>query len=767
MSIHVFGIRHHGPGCARSLRGALEELQPDIVLVEGPPDAQEVLPLILHEGMHPPVALLIYAVENPKQAVYYPFTHFSPEWQALRYALENKIAARFIDLPQAIMMVQTEPILNKEKASEPEGERVENGSDETEQDKPPESVPKRMRTDPLALLAEAAGYSDHELWWERQIEQRQNVADLFQGILEAMTAIRTEIGLEPEDEQEARREAYMRQSIRIAQKEGHQRIAVICGAWHAPVLVETGSSKADNALLAKLKRCKVESTWIPWTNSRLSYRSGYGAGVAAPGWYEHLWTAQNLVSVRWLTKAARLLREEGIDTSSASVIEAVRLTESLAALRDLSFPGLVEHHEAIETVLCNGNAEPLELIRTKLEIGEQMGEVPPDAPTVPLQRDLETRQRQVKLKASSEIVQKDLDLRTDLDRMRSQLLHQVRLLSINWGEPQVLRGRSSGTFHELWKIQWRVEFVIAIIEANVWGNSVIEAASAKVVKTAETTEELPALSELLDQVILAELPDAIEKVLRELQKRASVSSDVRHLMDSLPALARVARYGNVRQTNADQVIPIIYGLFERIVIGLPGACNSLDDDAARSMVNSINRVQESLNLLNREDLRLEWQGALRQLLSNESIHGLIRGRSCRLLLEQQVMDEAELQQHTRLALSTSTEASQAASWIEGVVQGSALLILHQDALWRALDGWLSELTEEVFTALLPILRRAFANFHTPERRIMGEKVRALSNAGSGQGGLRRKEAGPEIDQERASLVLPILAQVMGVKSYGH
>jgi hypothetical protein len=72
MSIHVFGIRHHGPGCARSLRAALTELQPDIVLVEGPPDAQEVLPLMMHENMQPPVALLVYASETPKQAVYYP-----------------------------------------------------------------------------------------------------------------------------------------------------------------------------------------------------------------------------------------------------------------------------------------------------------------------------------------------------------------------------------------------------------------------------------------------------------------------------------------------------------------------------------------------------------------------------------------------------------------------------------------------------------------------------------------------------------------------
>ena len=44
MGVHLFGVRHHGPGCARSLRAALEELQPDILLVEGPPDAQDVLP---------------------------------------------------------------------------------------------------------------------------------------------------------------------------------------------------------------------------------------------------------------------------------------------------------------------------------------------------------------------------------------------------------------------------------------------------------------------------------------------------------------------------------------------------------------------------------------------------------------------------------------------------------------------------------------------------------------------------------------------------
>ena len=42
--------------------------------------------------------------------------------------------------------------------------------------------------------------------------------------------------------------------------------------------------------------------------------------------------------VRWLTRVARLLRDEDLDASSAHVIEAVRLAEALAALRGRPCP---------------------------------------------------------------------------------------------------------------------------------------------------------------------------------------------------------------------------------------------------------------------------------------------------------------------------------------------------------------------------------------------------------------------------------------------
>lgn len=771
MSTHIFGIRHHGPGCARALCEALERLEPDIVLVEGPPDAQGVLPLLTHPAMKPPVALLIYAPDVPANAIYYPFTSFSPEWQAMRYALTHEIPTRFIDLPQSVRLAQqmaarataaeTPESLNVPTPTESKGApEMLPAADAVAETLPDTADAATVRDDPLAMLAEAAGYADHELWWERQIEQRQDANDLFEGILEAMTALRAD--LTPNDDEEALREAHMRQGIRAAESEGFGRIAVVCGAWHAPALSRRENAKADAALLAKLPRMKVTATWIPWTNSRLSWRSGYGAGVGSPGWYEHLWSATDRLGIRWMARAAHLLRGEGIDVSSANVIEAVRLTEALAALRDLPMPGLAEMHEATLTVLCNGDDAPMRLIREKLEIGERMGEVPPETPAVPLQRDLEARQRRLRLPASVEFKDYDLDLRNDTDRERSKLLHALRLLGIGWGE-QRHGGNALGTFHELWRVEWQPEFAVAVIEANIWGNTIESAATAAARAAAAKAEHLATLTDLLDRTILADLPGAVDDLLAHVQTRAAVSADVRRLMDALPPLARVARYGDVRGTRVERVLPVVENLYARIDVGLPTACASLDDDAANEMVESIERGQQAMDMLQRDDLRPAWQDALRAVMERAGVHGLVRGRCCRLLLEQHVLDAEELRRLAGLTLSPATPAPEAAAWVAGVLRGGAQMMLVQDGLWQTLDGWLAALDGEVFVALLPLLRRAFADFEAPARRTMGEKVKQLHHApasAAASGGASGSSG--VVAEERARRVLPVLARILGV-----
>jgi len=850
LSIHVYGIRHHGPGCARSLRAALTGYAPDIVLVEGPPDAQEVLPLLAHEGMAPPVALLVYDPAAPRRAAFYPFAVFSPEWQALRYALDRGVPARFMDLPQAVHLALDEESSPTNRPSPPPHADWSPGSAEptaqpalpcageggrpTYEDDarssaaagaaPPHDDGNReargptgaspspahrerglggegsfLRDDPIGALAEAAGYDDHELWWEQQIEQRQDAAGLFEGILEAMTAVRAAMEVEPggpseldegaapdeldegaaPDEPggtkgarrdvEALREAHMRQAIRSARREDFARIAVVCGAWHAPVLVEEAvtdraRAKTDAALLSKLPRSKVAATWIPWTNSRLSYRSGYGAGVRSPGWYEHLWAAPDRHAMRWLARVAHLLRAEDLDASPASVVEAVRLAEALAAMRGLPMPGLAELHEASQTILCAGAAAPMALIRDKLEVGERLGEVPAETPAVPLQADLAAELRRLRLKSSAEERALDLDLRDETDRARSHLLHRLALLDIPWGHAQTVGGKS-GTFHELWRLQWQPALAVAVIEAALWGNTVEAAATARARRQGEEAADLPRLTALLDAAILAALPDAVPYLLDLVRRGAAVASDVRRLMEALPPLARVARYGDVRGTVGAQVISVIDALFERIVVGLPGACSALDDDAATEIAAGMGHVRESVALLDRAGQRDEWHGVLGALVERDGVHGLVRGWSCRLLLEGGRLDAAELRRLARLALSPVTGAAAAAAWLEGVLRGGGFLLLQQDGLWAALDGWLRDLAPETFVEMLPLVRRAFAAFQPAERRTMGQKVKHLGNR-QAEAATTASADRDDIDRERADLVLPVLASILGVAYEG-
>ncbi len=102
----------------------------------------------------------------------------------------------------------------------------------------------------------------------------------------------------------------MRQKIRAALKRGRERVAVVCGAWHAPVLRwPLPPAAADVRTLRGAPRRKITLTWVPWTHQRLASATGYGAGVASPGWYHHLWVAPDQPIVRWLAKVAQALRD--------------------------------------------------------------------------------------------------------------------------------------------------------------------------------------------------------------------------------------------------------------------------------------------------------------------------------------------------------------------------------------------------------------------------------------------------------------------------
>ena len=101
MPERLYGIRHHGPGSARSVVEALHELEPDLVVIEGAPELDGLVPLAGEPDLVPPVAALVYAVDAPRRASFYPLAAFSPEWVALSWAARAGVPVRHIDLPLA------------------------------------------------------------------------------------------------------------------------------------------------------------------------------------------------------------------------------------------------------------------------------------------------------------------------------------------------------------------------------------------------------------------------------------------------------------------------------------------------------------------------------------------------------------------------------------------------------------------------------------------------------------------------------------------
>ena len=608
--VRVLGIRHHGPGSARALVAALEAYRPDCVLIEGPADADGLIEWA-GRGLEPPVALLAWDSTDPSEASFWPMAVFSPEWQALSWAAAHGAQARFMDLPAAAVLAT--------RKAERERARSEGTDAEAR------GTAQPVRTDPIAELARLAGYEDPEAWWEDVVELRME-GEPFDALTEAIGLLRE---ASPEtDESTLRREAHMRKVLRTARRAGHERIAVVCGAWHAPALAGKPPKVAqDNARLKGMAKARTSLTWVPWTHRRLAGGSGYSAGVESPGWYHLLFTAPDRPVVRWLTQVAASLRRQDLPVSSAHIIEAARLAQSLAALRGRPMAGLDELSEAVLSVMCDGSTVRAAAATREVLIGEALGSVPDGVPMVPLDADLRSAAKSLRMAFAATPRTLALDLRKPRDLAKSQLLRRLEILGIAWGRRQ--RVASSGTFKEVWELEWDPEMSVQVVETAAFGTTVASAAGNALLGA---TDSLPQVTRSVERALAAGLSEVVPELLGILDEQAAREMDIVRLLGSVPALARSQRYGDVRGTDASSLEAVTRAVLVRGCAGMPAAAANVDAQVARTLRTTIDEVQSVIGLLDERALAL-WNGALRSALATRSLPGLLAGRITRMLLD--------------------------------------------------------------------------------------------------------------------------------------
>lgn len=747
--LHILGIRHHGPGSARSVCNALAQIKPDCILIEGPPDANALIEQLHHADFRPPVALLLNTPaqkEVRSQAVFYPFAEFSPEWQALQYAVQQQVAVEFMDLPLqhrfALQQQWQAEIQQGLDAQQNEGDDCTEDDEEIEPDVAENALPNvfAIRHDPIQLLAQQAGYQDSERFWEHLVEQQPHAGQMFVAISDAMAALRNYITEQTEQfpvEQdtatriEQYREAFMRKIIRQAEKQGYENIVVICGAWHAPVLNDLKATRKDDTELLKgLPKTKIESAWIAWTHGRLSRDSGYGAGVQAVGWYAHLWkhylqavdgqVDAEKISIDWLSQFAHALRQAGQDASSAQIIDAVQLIQSLLQLRGRRIPDLEDLFEVIQSVLNHGLEIPQPVLN-KLLHDEKLGQVPEALIELPIQKDFLQQVKHFRLKLEAPHREITLDLRNAFDLEKSQFLHCVTLLGVAWAD-LAGTGSGQGSFKEVWQLSWQPESSLYLNEMSLWGNSIELASQNYVEHQLRQSDDVAQVARWIEHILLSGLDQSLDVALTKLDELSTQHQDPSVILATLKPLITALRYGSVRQLSTVHLQQVVEHLAIRLMLSLPSYCLQLNAESTQQFAQQLQSLYELLGQLQQDELLQLWQETLQKLLQQEQMQGYLHGYCVRLAREQQVLDIPQTQAYLSRALSVGQTADYSAAWFEGFLTHQALLLIHEPSLWMIVHQWVVGLEESQFIELLPILARTAASFSPAEAQQLVQKV---------------------------------------------
>lgn len=729
-ALPIFGIRHLSAAGACFVREYLEETQPDCVLIEGPSDATELLSHFSHKDLQLPIAILAYTRQLPVDTLLYPFASYSPEYQAICWAHENKRTVRLIDLPCANMIS-----LHRQKNQE---SFLLHDNDQPEQ-------PARQHLQAyhdlqhhvyqqLALLG---GEEDYESYWERHFEHTTSKEQYMQALDWQTSQIRHM--LEAQEQSAAPvafsynllREAYMKRQIVQAAQEGYDpaRMAVVCGAYHVAGLRHALPPMSDEELAA-LPALDTDLTLMPYSFFRLSSQSGYGAGNAAPAYYQDMYQcrAQGQLAdfpAHYMSRLGRVLRFDGNPVSTAAVIEAVRLAKGLSSLRQGGLPHLQDLHDAAISCMGHGELSELATAFAKVDVGTRIGFLPEGMSQTPVQADMERQLKRLKLERyKTPVMQEiDLDLRENrqvknkesafLDLERSCFFHRLAFLGIDFAQP-ALRHQDSATWAERWHLQWTPEAEIQTVESNLKGESIEIAAYYAWRERLLAAQDVVQAATLVRDAYQCALTEQMDDALRRLQSMGVDSADFVEISQAAHQLSLLTQFGDIRKLDTECLLPILSQLFFRASLLLNDAA-SCDHQAAKAIMTGMEQMQrmarEQPNVLPAS----AWQGALQTLARRDDRHTGLSGLAFSVLLETGQVGEDECNREIARRLNAGAPADMAASWVEGLLSRNRYALLSRLFLWKELDAYVQSLPEEEFYRCVVYLRRAFGSFQPAEK----------------------------------------------------
>ncbi|THV38502.1 DUF5682 family protein [Glycomyces buryatensis] len=723
--LHVVGVRHHSPACARLVSETIAALRPAHVLIEGPADFNGRLDeLALDHTL--PIAIYSYLGEKEgSHRSWSPLCDYSPEWIALTEGRASGAAVKFIDLP----------------AWHGAFAQIENRYSDAE----------RRYTEATDRLCREFAVDNPDALWDHLVEVAES-----DGLAERLDHYFALVRGEAETtENDTEREDYMAQWIRAALAEDDGPVLVICGGFHAPALRRLAAAAGSAAwpeIPAAPEGADIGSFLVPYSFKRLDAFAGYQSGMPSPEYYQRLWDdgAERAAAALVELVAARLRRRKQV-VSTADLIGAKSLTEGLARLRGHGRPGRTDVLDGLASALINDDlpqplpwtrrgtltrgTHPVVVEMTAALAGERTGRLHPDTPAPPLVASVQDILEQLDLDGENRLT---LHLSDARDLERSRALHCLRLLDI----PGFKRdsGPTAGSdviAEEQWELRVDTNRLPAVIEAGVYGANLGDAAQTVLEqRVSDAGGDLNAQAGLLFSAALCGRARLTDRLAREIAFAIGECDDLAAVGRTLAVALALFRHDDLFGSAGSDLYATVIETCAEHALWLAESLRAGPGPAEPGRINALAALRDTLRFTPtlvppREGIAATASRVAADPAAPPDLRGAAAGLAWTL---------------GRPVAAIEAGPDRLGDWLAGLFVVAREEVLAEEgeaSVVNAVDGVVGEMTATEFLEALPALRQAFGFFPPRERALLAEQLTALRETGTeGRDLVRRTEVDP-------------------------
>ena len=739
----LFPVRHHSPVCAYHLRLAVEEFKPTLILIEGPENANELIPVLTDDSTVLPAAFY-YFYKDKKKLVsneaedykcYYPFLKSSPEYNALIEGKKRGIPARFIDLPYCEILINTASSKGLRKDAE-----KHSYTDES----------RLTRSRFYQKLCEKTGIRSFEEFWEKYFEiegLKLTPAGFCKNMHTYCVLARN--GEKPEEleaDGTIARERHMALRIKEALDSGEKTLVVTGGLHSLGLAQQLVSGNIKPIKLHKMTPDLQGSFPTAYSYQAADALHGYASGMSCPAFYDGI--TERLINgddpsqvyddaaLELLIGTAKESAKKDIPVSIADVTSARSVMTGLAALRNVSQCGIAEVADGITAAFIKGektlsSSMPISIMK-RLATGDGVGHIGDKSHVPPLVADFEKQCEFFKLKYTS-VVKQEIDVplfTTDRGQALSRFLHRLHYIGTGFAQlekgPDIHRGKDRSRVRELWSYRRTPAADACLIDHTTDGFTIEEACATIAAHRLADRRRCADAAQTAISCFLMGIPLTAQQMTL-LDEIVTEDGDFFSLGEGLRCFARLFDLRKLYEFEDSSSLGYMNRCMARLISALPSMADVPDENADDTV--DIMRLMFSLTGGVLAHWRDTLEDSLLTLVEAKDKEPAVYGAAMGLLYAIEADRRCDAEEAMRGYLSGSAEVrKQGADYLRGLFRTAGDIVLADDSFLHMTDELMTGFGTDDFMEILPSMRLAFSYFTPAEIQEIAKSAAALHDA---------------------------------------